>query len=153
MRRGERGYTILELLLVMGIIGTLFVGVGHTLFETKRTNDLSEAYSADVMGLQRALASLETDLRESTGMEARPFGEVRIETARGPVDYRIQDWALQRVVGGTATVLARGVLDFSVKPEGGLLRATVRLARPHKSGKRKPEMTTLVARRSAEEVR
>jgi prepilin-type N-terminal cleavage/methylation domain-containing protein len=153
MRERESGFTLLELLLVVGLLGALLAAAGGVLFQAKRTNELSESYAGDVIGLQRALASLESDVRESTRIETMKFGAVHLETPGGAVDYKVHDWVLRRIAGDQVTVLARGILECVVAPEGDLWRVTVRLARPRKSGKRKPEMSALVAPRAAEGAR
>ena len=150
MRDRPRGFTIIEMLFTILMTGLLVSAVSRTLVAARRANLLAESCSSELLGLQRALSWLEPDLREATRVDTDRTGTVRLETTRGTVLYRVRGGTLQRVVGGTAFPVAHGIRDLAVAPEGPLLRATVRLARPGQSGKRRPEMTCVVAPRAGE---
>jgi hypothetical protein len=150
MRRTERGFTILEMLVLMVFLSSFLALLTSTMVVVRKTDDEAEALSKDLLGMTRALAALEADGRASTRVETDGAGEVRMETTRGPVAYRVREGVLSRSAEGRWSVLARGVRDLSVVPENGLLRATVRMTRAHEGKRRKPEATTWIAPRGGE---
>jgi prepilin-type N-terminal cleavage/methylation domain-containing protein len=153
MRRSDRGFTLLELLVVVVVLGTTLAAVGTTLASTHRADRACESRALDLVGLGRALAALEGDLRESTDVRVESPVRLLLTTTRGAVEYRVLEGALERVAGGRVSPLARDMLDLRVTREGPLVRATIRLARERLPGKRKAEATTLVAPRAWREGR
>lgn len=79
-RQGNRtgGFTLLEVLVSVGIFAMIGVGSSQLLRTIVDTRDLTEGSSARIMDLQRAMASLDRDLAQFTFRAIRDeYGEER----------------------------------------------------------------------------
>ncbi len=149
MSRAERGYTLLELMIVVGILAFLGGVITTTVFHARRTTDLLEAASADDLAMRRTLGILERDLRESTAVATDAAGVVRIETARGVRTWSLAGAEVRRTADGVPVVLARNVAAFAVAEAEGWLRATLAFRDRVPGGRAPAPVTSIVARRAS----
>lgn len=141
-RRSDAGFTLLEILLVLGILAGFLLSlesvVQNAAAAVARTNECAR----EVSGLHRALRFLEPDLRGAEEVRTLPTGEVRVRRDGEGIAYVLDRGVLLRRSPQGTERLARGLSSFTVAEEGGLLRVTLGL--PPRAG-----VTALVAPRVA----
>ena len=90
-RRGERGFTLLELLITVVVLGS-FVSSATIYFQAQhRSSEQSAGYAQDIRDMSRLMEHLEADLR--TGKHLSHFGWEQ----RGSVVYRGKQRVAHRV--------------------------------------------------------
>ena len=140
----------MEVLFVIVMGAILSSAVAGIVVQARRTNAVAEVRASEILGLQRAVAALERDLREAAAFETTPSGEVLVHSPRGTVSYRLAGGTLWRAAEGRRVRLAVNVALFRVAEEGGLRRITLDLLRPGNPSRRGAGVTAVVAPRAGE---
>lgn len=148
--RSERGFTLLELMGSLALIGAVSVVAGGLAHHSQRTGDLGAAYANDVAETRRALDRVERDLRSARAVRT---GErtIVVVTGAGEVKWRLAGRELLR----GDEVVARNVAAFTAeRRDGGLVEVRLDLGRRSPDARRTASVSTVVRVRAAgEDVR
>jgi len=148
--RRQRGFTLLELMGSLALIGAVSVVAGGFAFHAKETTELGSLYAGDVAETRRALDAVERDLRGARGV--RPgANSLVVVTDAGDVAWKLDGHSLLR---GDA-VLARNVANFRAERRGAAcVDVTIELGHraPH-AARTARVATTVFLRAGAENVK
>jgi len=67
--KGERGFTIYELMVVIVLSSTVGLAIADSASRLRTENDISRAYTQDVGGMRRVTRMLRADLRNAGSIE------------------------------------------------------------------------------------
>jgi prepilin-type N-terminal cleavage/methylation domain-containing protein len=145
MRR-QRGFTMIELMGSLAIIGSVSVVAGGLAVHATHLRDLGAAYAADVSESRRALDAFEADVRSAHDV-ASAESTCTVTRDAGVVVWTLSGQSLRR---GDA-VLARNVASFGVRRDGSLVTAVITLGRRSPDARDTACVETAVAMRAARE--
>lgn len=146
MRR-QRGWTLIELMGSLSLIGTVCVVVGGLALQAEHTRDLGAAYASDIAGSRRALDAVERDLRAAHDVRVAANSLVA-QTDAGDVVWKLEGTSLRR----GDEVLARNVATFDAKRDGDVVEVSLALGRRSPVAKRTAAVTTSVRMRASRET-
>lgn len=145
MRR-ERGWTMIELVVSLGVISAVAAVAAALTHDARRTADLASQYETDVTSMRRALAAVEADIRCARDVRADAASLVA-STDAAEVDWRLASGALVRA----GTVVARNVAAFEASRRGDVVDVTIELGRRSNDATRAARVTTAVRLRAPRE--
>ena len=127
--RGARGFTLLELMVVVCMLTVVFATMGGVAATIHREERHAAAYAQDLANLRRAVQLVERELRAAD--------------STGDLDVRLEDGVLYQ----GATVIARHIGVFEVEPESdSLARVRIGLAPRSDAPNRRDATLDLVVR-------
>jgi Tfp pilus assembly protein PilW len=136
--RDDRGFGLLEIVIVSGLLGLIVAIVMSYLVSANRTVSLAGARAGDNAAAERAMSLLDADIRFATNMSISSSGPtLYVQSSTSPV---CAAWSLdnqgnltEETKPGSASAVARGVtgLTFSGTANyAGLVTVAFTLAEP-----------------------
>jgi prepilin-type N-terminal cleavage/methylation domain-containing protein len=135
---GQRGFTLIEIVIAMGVGSIIILGGTSALYQVFSNNSSNTAHVVAVKQVESALHSLERDVQMAqtirtdgmTGSDRLVLGWVEWNNTQHTVTYRLVGGALTRVLdAGPDATLAQHITTFDLGPQpyvrGSTLSATI----------------------------
>jgi len=130
---GERGFTLVELLIGAGITAVIVGFLGFVVFQTFQVEEFGSAQIAARNELQNAAAWMQGDAVE--GRTASGGAQLTLTLPGGStITYAVSGTNLTRTSGGTVNTVARSISEASFSVTGRLIIVTLTSSPSGRSG-------------------